>query len=1098
MHSFKGNLYAGTADDSGKVYRSPNGNAGSWSESFYSPNLSRINHFTSTNDGGGILYASAFAPFGTIGSIYKTSDGNTWTLFHASPVTVSFVEAYKGGGTEDSIYAFEYGSFGDQVRRSSYNSNDPFDTLSTWDTIFDFSSIAPYTRITSTAQHAGKLFFGTSDGTLWSYNGVNFLQNTFVGNGFGDQTNLEISAISSHGSYLYVAVRNYTTGTQIWRSNDESTWSMVVQYPDFEKVTCLISAGGSLWTGMTGSWSFNTGLVVKSTDGLSFSISDDTGFGVSSNTGQYGNFAVHGNNLYYGTENYMGGAKLSANVSNTRGMGSSTGGQIWRTCLLTPPVISIGADQVICDGTLSTFNADPGFISYLWDDGSVNQSFSTSGAGQHYIIAMDVNGCAATDTATLTIIPSPVVTITSPGAGSATVCQADSITIAGTAVSNVRNILPPFNKAANMPIANSLGNTYDTINVSGINECSCTALYSVTIDSLYHAYDMDVSLALYSPSGFFINLLNSGAGGADFIGTEFIMTGVGPVGNFGSAPYTGQFTPVDPFSSLTGTSNGNWVIQANDNYAADDGVLKGWTLKFSVADSILTYSWNPATGVTMSSSLNTSITPPASAAYVLTTTNSVGCSVTDTINLFVPSINVSTAADSLCYGMNTNLFTDGSAGTNWTPSATLDVSTGTTVLASPLTTTAYSVIDNIAGCVVSDTVLVTVNDAFTADAGLDQSVCFGDSATISASATGGTWPYIFTWNDGNSSFPGPAELVGPLNNTTYSLLVTDSFGCSVSDTAQVNVAPSTDIYGNVSSLLGTVANSSVVLYKYYPVLTHFDTVQVTTTDAAGNYHFPSVLREDYLIEVFPSASYPSLVPTYYGNSFIWSSAAIVNHYCAVNDTLNIFAVKEDLLGTGPGYLHGLILEDTGYVRAPGDPIPGVDVKLGRNPGGQMVAATETDASGEYEFANVPFGEYIIYADIPGLGVDSSYTFIVDSLNPIYNYLDYIVDSTMIHYVPFSQVGIKDAATVQSIFNVYPNPSRGEAVIEYSLTGNAQVSLGIYNLLGVKVTGLIEASQQAGIYKYHLNSDAHSLSSGVYFITLIVDESVNIHKIIITE
>jgi subtilisin-like proprotein convertase family protein len=1099
MHNFNGKLYAGVAEDSGKVYRTPSGTPGSWTQCFYDTNLISIHHFASTTDGGGFLFAAAFAPFGTIGSIYKTADGSNWSLFHTSAGSVNFVETYKGLGSVDSVYSFEYASFGDQIRRAAYNSNDPLDTLSTWDTIFDMSMVSPYARITSTGHYNGKLIFGTSDGTLWSYDGLSFIQNINVGTGFGNPNNNEICAIDTMGSFLYVATRNYSDGTQIWRSDDEISWTLVAQFNGFEKITDFISAGGALWANMISTSSFGPGQIVNSTDGATFTVHSESDFGDPANNGEYGCFAVLGNNLYYGTENYDGGGAIAPSETPGRGAGSSTGGQIWRTCLTTPPTISIGADLMVCSGNPATFNADPGFVSYLWEDGSTMQSLTTYLDGIHYVMATDAGGCVATDSADLSVTPSPDVTITTPSTGTATVCAGDSITIAGTALSNVRLIQPPFPKVTNAFISNSISAALDTITVTGISECSCTSLYSVTIDSLYHDYNIDVAIGLYSPSGYFINLVNN-PNGADFIGTEFIMSAdhmVTDNGNF--APYTGQYRPQDEFSDLTGSSNGNWVIHITDNYSSDDGYLKGWTLKFSVADSILTYSWNPTTGVTTSMSLNTAITPPSTGAYILTTTNSVGCSVNDTVNLFVPAINVSATNDSLCFGMSTTLNSDATATTYWMPSGSLSSASGISVTATPGVTTMYYGSDFLFGCNATDSVLIEVNPLFTADAGFDQTICNGDSATLSSSATGGTWPYIFTFNDGTTSFAGPSELVGPTINTAYSLLVEDSFGCFAMDTTNVLVAPNTDIYGHVSYSGGAVASSDVILYKYYPYTVHFDTVQITTTDAAGNYHFASVGHENYLIEVFPSASYPTLIPTYYGNEFLWDSAYVISHYCAVDDTLDVTMVEDNILATGPGYLHGRIVQDTGYVRAPGDPIPGVDVKLGRNPGGQMVTSGQTDSNGEYEFTNVAFGNYTVYADIPGLGRDSSYTFTVDSANSIYNYLNYVVDSNTVHYVPDAGVGITETAKTESgKFIVYPNPSKGNATIEYTIGISSDVSLGIYNMLGVKIVELVNTHQQPGTYKLNMNNRDSHLTAGVYFVTLIANGKTNIHKIIITE
>jgi hypothetical protein len=47
----------------------------------------------------------------------------------------------------------------------------------------------------------------------------------------------------------------------------------------------------------------------------------------------------------------------------------------------------------------------------------------------------------------------------------------------------------------------------------------------------------------------------------------------------------------------------------------------------------------------------------------------------------------------------------------------------------------------------------------------------------------------------------------------------------------------------------------------------------------------------------------------------------------------------------------------------GAPLKGVDVKLGKNPGGSPAARTTTDADGNFTFPVVPAGEYILTVEI---------------------------------------------------------------------------------------------------------------------------------------
>jgi hypothetical protein len=221
----------------------------------------------------------------------------------------------------------------------------------------------------------------------------------------------------------------------------------------------------------------------------------------------------------------------------------------------------------------------------------------------------------------------------------------------------------------------------------------------------------------------------------------------------------------------------------------------------------------------------------------------------------------------------------------------------------------------------------------------------------------------------------------------------------------------------------------------------------------------------------------------------------------MNDTFNIITVEE-LGSTGPGYLQGIVREDLGFGRAPGDPIPGVDVKLGRNPGGALVTNTTTDGNGVYSFSNVAYGDYTVYADIPGLGRDSSYTFTVDSTNDSYLNLDYYVDSTVIYIVNNITTGTANNLSAQNAsntFNVYPNPANGFASVEYTITNDAVISLGVYNVLGVKVIDLAEEKQISGTYKYKINNEGHSgLTNGVYFVSLSINGKSSILRLVINE
>jgi hypothetical protein len=135
-------------------------------------------------------------------------------------------------------------------------------------------------------------------------------------------------------------------------------------------------------------------------------------------------------------------------------------------------------------------------------------------------------------------------------------------------------------------------------------------------------------------------------------------------------------------------------------------------------------------------------------------------------------------------------------------------------------------------------------------------------------------------------------------------------------------------------------------------------------------------------------------------------------------------------------------------------------------------------------------------DIPGLGRDSTYIVNVTSTDDHFNNLNYTVDSTLIH-PDLNTVGISPIINKETHFNIYPNPSKGNATIEYSITNDSEISLSIYNVLGVKVAELINGHQSEGTYKLNIQ-ESNRLRSGIYFVTLVKDNKASTQRLIITQ
>ena len=191
-----------------------------------------------------------------------------------------------------------------------------------------------------------------------------------------------------------------------------------------------------------------------------------------------------------------------------------------------------------------------------------------------------------------------------------------------------------------------------------------------------------------------------------------------------------------------------------------------------------TFVWNPAIGLSATTGSSVTANPILTTTYTVIGTTA-GCTNTSTVTVTVnslPVINI-TGSTSICSGSSTTLTATGGGTYLWSTSGTLN-----SIIVNPTSTTSYTVI--VTGtnfCVDSLIQIVTVNVLPIANAGIDQAICSGNSATLIAS--GGS---TYTWSNGATA---PTISVSPILTTQY--IMTASNGtCTDTDTVNVIVNPS--------------------------------------------------------------------------------------------------------------------------------------------------------------------------------------------------------------------------------------------------------------------------------------------------------------------
>jgi hypothetical protein len=332
--------------------------------------------------------------------------------------------------------------------------------------------------------------------------------------------------------------------------------------------------------------------------------------------------------------------------------------------------------------------------------------------------------------------------------------------------------------------------------------------------------------------------------------------------------------------------------------------------------------------------------------------------------------------------------------------------------------------------------------------------------------------------------------------STYSfwLQITDSHGCTaLSNTIAIGTNPLYDIDGNlytgntptITSVIG-----DVILYKYQPTLGMFDSITYLTTTNFGYYDFTGIDEGEYILKAVPSAN--SLQISYFGNDAVtWKDAVSFNHTCLnpTTNTINIIPLAN--IGVGPGQLSGHIYEAFGFGQksasddfkplVPGNPIGGIIVKGGKNPGGQMFVQTTTAADGSYTLTGIPISstdDYFVMVDIPGLDTNGTYHRQITVSNTNYTGLDFTIDSMYIN--PSITTGIKNLTNEKEQILLFPNPAKNYTKLKMNMMNESYISCEIYNTVGEKVIELCNNEKhEKGTIEKIIN--LNNLSSGVYFI-----------------
>ncbi|MFL2574427.1 MAG: T9SS type A sorting domain-containing protein [Flavobacteriales bacterium] len=478
-------------------------------------------------------------------------------------------------------------------------------------------------------------------------------------------------------------------------------------------------------------------------------------------------------------------------------------------CILSDSVSIIEPDSLYLNtnyNNISCFGLNDGNASITIFGGvpSYTENWGNSNPlalspGIHYFTISDTNGCSISDSIFITQPDSLIVLNTSSDA----TCFGGNN---GFAVLSISGGTSPYfqNWYGYDPLALYAG-TY-IFTVTDTNNCSVT-------DSVVILQSQDSLTSLLSVVNLSSCSINDGS--------------INQVINGGISPYTYLWNNGDTTKNISNLSAGNYSVTITDvngcfttQNAFVDQPSDSLRLSLSTSDfngyslacygdsngiiSASTTGGNGSVSFQWSNGDSSStINNLSSGNYIVSITDTSGCSLTDSLNLTSPNEFISsyTSSNVLCFGDST-----GSATVNFSGGVTdyilgwggftLPLLSGQNIFNSgaiiPAGIYPYNAVDQ-NGCTLYDTIIITQPDSlFTSYTisdynGYNISCYSSNDGEINLSVFGGNSPYFIYFN--NLQYPGPNTLITGLNQGTYLDSITDSNGCLFMENITINEPP---------------------------------------------------------------------------------------------------------------------------------------------------------------------------------------------------------------------------------------------------------------------------------------------------------------------
>lgn len=359
--------------------------------------------------------------------------------------------------------------------------------------------------------------------------------------------------------------------------------------------------------------------------------------------------------------------------------------------------------------------------------------------------------------------------------------------------------------------------------------------------------------------------------------------------------------------------------------------------------------------------------------------------------------------------------------------------------------------------------------------------------------------YYWDFGDGSTSLAQNPTHSFPkvgIYNVSLTILTMDS--CVSTRKKKVTVgSPSYHLLG------GQVFHNSFPIDVFDAILyrdinNYLEPVDTSRFDTLGYFYFIEVIQGDYKVKIFPAdhSSYSHItVPTYYDKELFWDQSL------SMPLTNNVFSMDVNLVdysnlqGTGPGSISGFLHYDTtgslmNYPPGKQFNLTKREVVVKEEVSSQVVAHTYTANNGAFTVSDLPFGQYLVYADYPGKYCDPVHLTLDNNNSSVDSVILEVKNDKISGYI------LNRKPHNNTIGDAFPNPvSNDKVMVPVNLASPGSVDMVLYSVCGKRMKEMrynMDAGE--GIMRVNLQG----LPKGVFFLEAILadNEGVRRQKVII--